>query len=264
MEDLGSKAMVIDLATGLNVKQWRSVVENIADLNAWSLTTETPWKEKVPDMNTMAEINIRFYNTLANSGSLKVCKEKYPEYFGHVDEEKVLQETDFDVMLKKHFLYQKFMPDVIQQGDTWINNMMFEKNSDGTSGDKVAAFIDWQLCVQGMGVNDLAKVESFCINDEIRRENRVEMVKIYYDRIKSKAGDKLTASFDQIKYLHDEATALNGLFGTFLADFIVQTFIETKDKNEHGWGRKEMLTRLKGAYDDSATYYGWTTAGFEK
>lgn len=38
------------------------------------------------------------------------------------------------------------MPDVLQHGDTWINNIMFEKNPDGTLGDKVAAFIDWQIC----------------------------------------------------------------------------------------------------------------------
>lgn len=53
----------------------------------------------------------------------------------------------YENMMEQHMAYKDIMPDVLQHGDTWINNIMFEKNPDGTLGDKVAAFIDWQICM---------------------------------------------------------------------------------------------------------------------
>jgi len=257
MEDLGDRSMIIEnIATGLNYNQWRSIVENLADLHAWSLTTEVPWREKIADINSMAEFFKSFSKT--SSVAIKATKEKYPDYFGHVDEEKVVQQMDFDKLMEKNLLYQKYMPDVVQHGDTWINNIMFERNADGTCGDKVAAFIDWQICLRGAGVNDFARLESWCLNHELRRANDTKMLRIYYDRFKSKAGDKLTATFEQIEELYREAIALNGLFGTFMADFMLQNIAKC-DEDETGWRKHECLSRMQAGYDDAAKYYGWTT-----
>lgn len=52
---------------------------------------------------------------------------------------------DFDTLMEKQYLYKDVMPEVLQHGDTWVNNIMFEKNPDGSLGDNVAAFIDWQI-----------------------------------------------------------------------------------------------------------------------
>jgi len=256
MEDLGDRSMLIEnIADGLNINQWRSIVECLADLHAWSLTTEMPWREKIADMTAMEG----FYKTFGQSAAigLKATKEKYPDYFGHVDEEKVLKMMDFDLLMEKNLLYKKFMPDVLQHGDTWINNIMFDKNPDGRISDKVAAFIDWQLCLRGGGINDFARLESMCVNHEMRRANAMKMLRVYYDRFKSKAGDKLNATFDDIKYLYQEALSMNGLVSTFFADFMLAT-IAKAGEDTTGWRKKEMLERMKAGYDDAAKYYGWT------
>jgi thiamine kinase-like enzyme len=254
--------MIIDnIADGLNFNQWRSIVENLADLHAWSLTTEVPWREKVADMSNMEEFFKSFTSTVAVA--VKACKEKYPEYFGHVNEEKVLEFMDFDKLMEKSNLYKQYMPDVLQHGDTWINNIMFEKNPDGTISDKVAAFIDWQICVRGSGINDFARLESWCLNHEMRRANDMKMLKIYYDRFKSKAGDKLQASFEDIKLLYREAISFNSLFGFFMIDFMLQN-IGKVDEDKTGWRKQELLSRMKAGYDDAAKYFGWTTDNSKK
>lgn len=90
MEDMGDKAMVVDnISTGLNLSEWQSVVEHIADLHAWSLTTDIPWRDKVADISLMAEF-FKGLNKTAST-SIKIVKDKYPEFLGHVDEEKVLK-----------------------------------------------------------------------------------------------------------------------------------------------------------------------------
>lgn len=47
-------------------------------------------------------------------------------------------------IIAKNMLHKDIMPDMMQHGDAWLNNIMFAKNADGTLSDKVAAFIDWQ------------------------------------------------------------------------------------------------------------------------
>jgi len=257
MEDLGNRAGLINnIADGLTFNQWRSIVENLADLHAWSLTTEIPWREQVADMTSMNEFFKSFSKTAPFA--IKTTKEKYPEYFSHLNEEKIIEVMDYDKLMEKNFLFKKYMPEVLQHGDTWINNIMFEKNSDGTVGDKVAAFIDWQICLRGCGVNDFARLESWCLNHEVRRANDKKMLHIYYDRLKSKAGDKLTTTFDQIEYLYREALSMNGLLGTLMADFMLDNICKVDD-DETGQRKKEMLSRMKAGYDDAVKYYGWNS-----
>lgn len=90
----------------------------------------------------------------------------------------------------------------------------------------------------------------------MRRANDLKMLRIYYDRFKLKAGEKLTATFEQMEYIYREAVSFNLLMTTILADFILRNIVKI-DEDETGWRKTEMLNRFKAGYDDAAKYYGW-------
>lgn len=90
MEDLGERAGIIDnIATGLTFNQWRSIVECLADLHAWSLVTKIPWQQEVAGVESLEEFFKSFTKSIPYS--IKLSKEKYPESFSHLDEEKILE-----------------------------------------------------------------------------------------------------------------------------------------------------------------------------
>lgn len=112
--------------------------------------------------------------------------------------------------------------------------------------------------LRGSGVNDFARLESWCVNHELRRANDMKMLHIYYDRLKLKAGDKFNATFEQMEKLYREASALNGILGAMMVDFLLQNVAKI-DEDETGWRKKELLSRFRAGYDDAAKYYGWST-----
>lgn len=90
MEDLSERAgMINNITTGLTFNQWRCIAECLADLHAWSLTTDIAWRNQMPDVNSLAE----YFKGLVKSApfAIKQIKEKYPEYFSDLDEKRILE-----------------------------------------------------------------------------------------------------------------------------------------------------------------------------
>lgn len=91
MDDLGDHGGILpSLSDGVTFGQWRNVVMTLADLHAWSLTTDIPWKNK---LGTIEGALSKFFlgSDETSAKSLKDVKEKYPEYFGTLNEEAVLK-----------------------------------------------------------------------------------------------------------------------------------------------------------------------------
>lgn len=102
MEDIGDRAMIAEnVAEGLNFGQWQSIVETLADLHAWSLSTDK-WKKNVSDVAINSSMKDFFQYLCKNaSTSIKTAKEKYPDYFGHVDEEKIIEVEKLLILLQR-------------------------------------------------------------------------------------------------------------------------------------------------------------------
>jgi len=255
MEDMGARAGLIDnIATGLSLNQWRNCLNCLADLHAWSMTTDVPWRDQVTDITTMSDFFKSFQQNAPTQ--IKMLKETYPEYFSHVDEENVIKEMVFENLMEKNTKYKTVMQDVLQHGDTWLNNILFEKKEDGTLTDNVAAFIDWQICMKGSIANDVARLSSWCVNHEIRRAHEMELLKHYYDRLISKSGGKLTVTFEQVKDLYQTLMALNGVMGVIMVDMMLH-MVGKVDEDKTGWRKKELLQRTQALYDDAVKFYGW-------
>jgi hypothetical protein len=254
MEDLTDKAGLIDnLAKGLNLNQWKSIVASLADLHAWSLTTKVPWREQVCGIESLTVI-FKGFQEMSEFG-LRAAKEKYPEYFADLDEKACLKHLHPDAMIAKHVSFRKLMDDVMQHGDTWINNIMFGKKPDGTVDDTVKAFVDWQICVQGNGLNDITRLETWCVNHEMRRKHYKEMLHFYYDRLKAKAGEKINLSFENLEKIYEDTFVLNGFMFVSMIDGMIHSVARCAE-DETGWRKKEMLERAKAVYEDAVKFCG--------
>jgi len=238
---------------GINLNQWKNIMAILADAHAWSMTTEVPWRDDIPGFETVLE-SFRPADAMALNG-IRKAKESYPDYFSHIDAEAVAKEISTDEMIRKHREFGDVMEQVLQHGDTWVNNIMFVKNSDGSLTDEVAAIIDWQICVKGSCVTDMARLDSWSVNHELRRTHYMEVLRFYYDRLKQKAGDKVTISFEDLVKLYQKAFALNGFLSVFMIEAML-TSIAKVDEDETGWRKKEMLERIRAAYDDAMKFSG--------
>lgn len=90
MEDLNERAGLVDnIAADISLNQWQSMVECLADLHAWSLTTDIPWREEVEDITCLKDVYAKCWTN--QSAEIQRLKTKYPEYFAHVDEERHLE-----------------------------------------------------------------------------------------------------------------------------------------------------------------------------
>lgn len=142
------------------------------------------------------------------------------------------------------------MPDVLTHGDMWANNIFFEKNADGSLNSRIAAVIDWQVCIKSCGVFDLTRFEGWCLNHDIRRKHATTMLRRYYDRLKAKCGDKFSTTFEQLVDVYKRSSAINGLFGIVGCEMFL-TMIAKVDEDKTGWRKKEILARILAAYEDA-------------
>jgi len=76
------------------------------------------------------------------------------------------------------------MPAVMLHGDTWTNNIFFERDTkSGVLGTKMLAMIDWQGSSAGCGLMDLAHFSALCVGEELRQKFEKDVIKRYFDRL---------------------------------------------------------------------------------
>uniref|UniRef100_A0A915J060 Uncharacterized protein n=1 Tax=Romanomermis culicivorax TaxID=13658 RepID=A0A915J060_ROMCU len=73
-----------DRFSGFTLNQWRSVTLYLANLHAWSLTTDVEWRSKLPGPDQVADL-FACYVDIVRKG-LKPTIEKYSDYYGHMAE----------------------------------------------------------------------------------------------------------------------------------------------------------------------------------
>lgn len=128
---------------GLNLAQLFNATAAMARLHGWSLTTSVDWRSRVQDLNSIRPV----YEPLlmATRPGYQLIKEKYPEHFGSINAEWLVDFVNFDKLLEYTYGHRCFMDDVMVHGDCWANNLMFETLPDGGVGDQLVALVDWQL-----------------------------------------------------------------------------------------------------------------------
>lgn len=257
LEDLGEKsAMIKNIAQGLSIDQWNSISDMLADLHGWSLTTKVPWRKYVRGCETVMVVFKDFIDS--SEQNLKTTLAKYGNQLGKIDVELFKKEVNMNRMFANYEYYRKVLPDVMQHGDTWINNIMFEKDPQtGEAGSKIAAFIDWQICFEGCGLNDLARLTSWCVDPQIRIDHEDAVLERYYNRLKKicLAGNvNLDADFSNVKKAYRHACAINSLMGINMIDFMID-FVAKVQEDPTGWRRERMIYRTKYGYEQAEQFF---------
>lgn len=188
MEDLGAKGASIPLkmlGQGLTKAQLESALDTLTSLHAWSMNTSVPWREKVPSIGEIAQLQSFFQLLLSK---VQAAKHAYPTVFKDLDSE----------TMEKYFTMGKLLevfgpdpknrynlPTVLVHGDFHLANMIFEKHHNNY-GNRLVAMLDWQISHKGCGLEDLARLECMSLSTELRRmecsnilQNYVEVRKFY-------------------------------------------------------------------------------------
>ncbi|KAI6190413.1 CHK domain-containing protein [Aphelenchoides bicaudatus] len=79
---------------------------------------------------------------------------------------------------------------LLSHGDLWGNNIFFERNADGTCGNKVATILDFQCCYPGSGLDDLARFICTSASLEVLKEHEEHLLRLYFERINDELKSK--------------------------------------------------------------------------
>lgn len=101
----------------------------------------------------------------------------------------------------------------------------------------------------------MARLLSSSLSPEIRRQHEVEILRLFYDEVKSIAKDKFGAAFDQIVELYKNHFVVETFFSlSFIFNAIpIMAQGEGKEKENE---ENKMLDRVQAALDDSIAYLG--------
>uniref|UniRef100_A0A1I7Y0Y8 CHK domain-containing protein n=1 Tax=Steinernema glaseri TaxID=37863 RepID=A0A1I7Y0Y8_9BILA len=200
LESLVGKAEVGNINEGFNSHQVYNIAKDLAKFQSIFLTMEDQsWVEKYPMNIIDEEKDLEFFRTHFevlkdfDDGSLAPLVTQLAPILYNV---KVWRYTSHAA--HKHL----GIPAVMCNDDTWINNILWKLNEDGSLSNHVGAYIDWQLAHAGCLTVDLVCVLALCTKPSFQREHQYKVLRYFYDllvdEVKQKGG-KVEFSFDQVK-----------------------------------------------------------------
>ncbi|CAD5220442.1 unnamed protein product [Bursaphelenchus okinawaensis] len=137
-------------------------------------------------------------------------------------------------------------------GDTWNNNIFFNRNPDGSIATKVLAYIDFQTLFEGSPMFDVARFVTICADAEVRREVTPLFLEAYYKKIVSlykKRGKQVPYTLENLQELYELAFAHQAQAMALMAMFFSEDTTVDKDVAE---ARKDKINlRTKFALQDS-------------
>ncbi len=151
LEDLSKNALVPPPSGQLSLEQTVSVVQELANLHAWSMQADCHWLMEHfpgPERRTTEAV-------------AKVCARQFSQlrqhWAGVIEPEISIIIDHFCTTDHFHYAYSAWkqfeMPPVLCHGDLWQANLFFQKQTNSADPGKLQAIIDWQV---SWGPNHLA------------------------------------------------------------------------------------------------------------
>ncbi|KRY59554.1 putative oxidoreductase -like protein, partial [Trichinella britovi] len=217
----------------------------LAQLHAWSLTTDVDWKTNLPTSETLLAGIEQYFDNI--SDKVDEIVHSYSQYFSSVNVEKVKEMLNLKSISKMLDCNTELIGEVLVHGDLWVSNIFFFQNDDGLAGNSIKGIIDWQFAHRGSFCNDLRRLFDISTSTTLRRKYMETVLQFYYNRLKSFAGDKLTVSYLQVKNIFQTAFAYTAVT-SFV--FLLEECIEMLADDEQS--KHFILLRLAELYEDGS------------
>ncbi|KRZ40388.1 putative oxidoreductase -like protein [Trichinella pseudospiralis] len=245
MEDLNNDGKTVNLSSGLKFEQLLELAGTLAQLHAWSLTTDVDWKTNLPTSETLLAGIEQYFDNI--SDKVDEIVHSYSQYFSSVNVEKVKEMLNLKSISKMLDCNTELVGEVLVHGDLWVSNIFFFQNDDGLAGNSIKGIIDWQFAHRGSFCNDLRRLFDISTCTTLRRKYMETVLQFYYNRLKSFAGDKLTVSYLQVKNIFETAFAYTAVT-SFV--FLLEECIEMLADDEQA--KHFILLRLAELYEDGS------------
>ncbi|CAD5225074.1 unnamed protein product [Bursaphelenchus xylophilus] len=232
-EDVGHLGVLPDVLKGLNLKMCEEVIKTLAKFHAFTccfLTTDLILR--------MQQLND------------KQCEYKVREYLFELDpffeehREEILQISEAHQWPVANAHFKFGVPPMMAHGDCWANNMFFEKNVDGSCGEKLFTLFDWQVSKIGTGLCDLSRFLATSASYEVIEEHLEHLLKLYYKTMEesmNKKGRKVPYDYEKCKAMFRYEFPNEFLFCALVLPLLVN---KTDDEKI----RKGVLRRMKAAF----------------
>ncbi|KAI6181537.1 hypothetical protein M3Y98_00839700 [Aphelenchoides besseyi] len=250
MEDLSGRGESLGIYYSATTQQCYNIARHVADLQSYfDFEADKKWKSRfIESMHTSPDV-------------MKIWKRMmYPvlEYDDPELAETVQMFIDIDLLKLAHFALQDYTKqydaNTHAHGDAWTNNMLIKLNEDNVSiSDEILAFIDWQTCVNGSPLFDIARFICNCTDGETRRECERKSVDVYYDRLTenyAKFAAKPKFTREQAHEFYDICFAQQvGVLIIMFATIVLPLNNSTKEEDREKM--KKLATRIKLAAKDA-------------
>uniref|UniRef100_A0AC35TH22 CHK domain-containing protein n=1 Tax=Rhabditophanes sp. KR3021 TaxID=114890 RepID=A0AC35TH22_9BILA len=113
-----------------------------------------------------------------------------------------LRNTDFEF---DKLIEENKNETVVAHNDIWANNLLFNKNDDGTVGNE-PTIIDWQDFTEGAITLDLSSILLNCVESDLRHHIEQKYLPEYYERLKAACEDnkvKFDMTFEKFQRNYD-------------------------------------------------------------
>ncbi|CAD5227725.1 unnamed protein product [Bursaphelenchus xylophilus] len=125
----------------------------------------------------------------------------------------------------------EFSATTLIHGDTWNNNIIFKKNPDGSLGNKVQAYIDFQTLFEGSPMFDIARFVSICSDADVRRDGTPAILQAYYKKLTElykRRRKRVPFTLEMVSELYDLAFIHQAQNVALLAQFFSERKVENK------------------------------------
>ncbi|KAI6225375.1 hypothetical protein M3Y99_01346400 [Aphelenchoides fujianensis] len=246
MEDLSGRAVTIGIYESMRAAHLLAAARHFARFQA-QINRLDGWRGKfqsnfhISSMNR-SELPKMYENFLKNAPDFKPMVERLQKV-------KQIEFSRFALRDRP----KELGATTLAAGDCWANNVMLAVNADGSVGNEIASFIDWQIAMEGNPLFDLARLTVMCADAEIRRSVEDELVPAYFEELeRACAPERPPFTREQAEELFELACIQQTFEAVMMASFFIvqQTALKVTPRVHEGQKHK-LLLRVRFALQDA-------------